>query len=211
MGVYTSTSSNTTYYRVTGGKFVQSVKEDTPGAVERINKNGKTVYEKAEDGWTGHITNVTIEKNDEYGDNLVIEMRDSGGYQANIKAKLRSGYAKSFFKRLPNINFGIENTLSPGTFETEDGKTRSYIAVFTNNGKVEPAFTREEPNGLPELELVKFQGKDTWDDTKQMEFFTNMLNTDIKEKLEKANYNPVGEAAPDVNTGVEVEDDDLPF
>lgn len=211
MGVYTPTSSNTTYYRVTGGKLVQSVQEGTPGAESRVNKNGKTVYEKNEPGWTGHITNVSVEINEEFGDNLVIEMKDSGGFQANIKAKLRSGYAKAFLKRLPNINFEIENTLCPGTFETEDGKTRSYIAVFTNNGKVEPAFTRDEPNGLPQLELVKFQGKETWDDTKQMEFFMDMLNTDIKEKIAKANYNPVGEAAPDVNPGVEIDDDSLPF
>jgi len=48
------------------------------------------------------------------------------------------------------------------------------ITLYQNDGngwvKVLPYYTKENPNGLPEMVKVKIKGKESWDDTDMMDF-----------------------------------------
>lgn len=65
-------------------------------------------------------------------------------------------------------------------------KTVSGITLY-QGGKIAPAYTRDNPNGLPEMEKItqKIKGKmtTTWDDTAMMEFLENMATNLFKSKL----------------------------
>ena len=40
--------------------------------------------------------------------------------------------------------------------------------------KIAPAFTKDAPNGLPEMKQIKVKGKVTWDDSDMTEFLENV-------------------------------------
>jgi hypothetical protein len=52
-----------------------------------------------------------------------------------------------------------------------------YQGEISKAGKVQPAYTRETPNGFPELKQIKVKGKNTWDDSEQLEFLEKLINS----------------------------------
>jgi len=48
---------------------------------------------------------------------------------------------------------------------------------------VMPAYTKDEPNGLPEMTHVMLKGKKVWDDHAQVLFLEAMMDSDIIPQL----------------------------
>jgi hypothetical protein len=83
-----------------------------------------------------------------------------------------SGYSASFLKTLPNVKLSDRVQITP-KLTIEGDKKKSVCFLNQNGSGLKWAFTRENPNGMPDLVKIKVKGKDTWDDSDRMEFLEN--------------------------------------
>lgn len=183
--------SDVIYYGIKDGKIVRSFKEAQPGLTkERLNKNNRIVHEAFYDRITGRITNIVVRDREEFGREWNITLEDSKGNVEVLQFKYSSGYANGFLRALPNVDVTKEITLTPN-MKMEGDKKRTTLFVSQGGHAAKWAFTKDNPNGLPEMVQVKFQGKLSWDDTDQMEFFEKMINEQILPKIKTVAAQPV--------------------
>jgi len=208
----TSLSSGSyTYARVRDGFFVFEVPEGTNGSVCRIKKTGAEVYEKFENTVEGKITFIDIKETEYKGE--ILSTLNIGlshiGMKACIQLRFLSKYATGFLNRLEGIDFSQPLTLKVGIVKDrkEDKKT-PYLIVIQGGKKVDSYHTKDNPNGLPPLDIVKLRGKNTYDDFNQQEFYKAKIEK-FKAKVE-ANQSPI---APKINQEAvaSIDSDDLPF
>lgn len=178
------------------GKFAKKVSSNTVGAVERKNKKDVIVYEFFYDFVKGQIKSVKS-KPSPFGRQWEIVMT-SGEKKVIINLSYTSNYAKAFLKMLPNIDLSQNVELVPSAKE-EDGQNKTSLFIYQNKELVKYAFTKENPNGMPERKLTKVNGEDKYDYTDQLEW----LEAKAKEKL--------GDTSADEETeDVELDEDGQP-
>lgn len=169
---------NVVFLTISQGKLVRRVDESTPGAVSRTNKVGKVVHELFYTSLIGHVKDVTT-KETEYGKFWVVKMQSQANDQVyQIDINYASGYAFSFLKALPNVDLSQNVELSPALIK--DGEyTNSVIFLKQGGVPVKHFFTKANPNGMPERERIKVKGKETSDNTNQMEFLEKYLKNHV--------------------------------
>lgn len=170
------------FITILNGKFCQRVPEGTEGAVARVNKLGKTVYEKFYDSFTAKLINIKTQDG-AYGKNWLFVFKDSGDVY-NLQLSYSNSFATAFLKMLPNIDLTKEMKLSPSVKEV-DGKNKSSLFVNQDGQTVKHAYTRENPNGMPDLKEVVIKGQKMWDDTDRIAFLHKMVDENIISKLPK--------------------------
>jgi hypothetical protein len=170
MGLTNSQGGSKVFLSISNGKLVRSFKEKTEGAVSRINKAGREVYEMFYDSLEGTITGVGTKESD-YGKFLVVQV-ESNGVNYQLEMNFSSGYSASFLKTLPNVKLSDRVQITP-KLTIEGDKKKSVCFLNQNGSGLKWAFTRENPNGMPDLVKIKVKGKDTWDDSDRMEFLEN--------------------------------------
>jgi hypothetical protein len=197
----TNSQSNFTFLSVFNGKLTRKVKEGTEGAVSRENKKGDTVWELTYDNLSGMLIGVEFRDGD-YGKEIHFLVED-GIDVYKLQCPFSSAIAKSFVSRLPNCKLKEPIEIRTG-WDKEKEKGFSYIK---QDGKTVPsAYSKDNPNGLPPMIKQKVKGKETWDDSDQLEFLEKMLAKDIIPQFTHAN-------TPIVNNNVVNPDEstDLPF
>lgn len=170
-----------TYLQPISGKIVQSVGEDAKDdekVRERVNKVGKTVYERMFDFVAGEVVDMEIHSGD-YGDRIMITIVDMDN-EYELQVPVESKYGQSILMRMPNIDFSNRVLFMPYEFEDDNGKKKSGFVLsqgvnadegrYNKEEKVQPAHTRDNPNGLPELEVKTRGSKTTYDDTDRINF-----------------------------------------
>jgi hypothetical protein len=164
------------FLAISNGKIVRQFKEKTEKSVSRMNKVGREVHEEFYDSLTGILKDVST-KESEYGKFWVVKMETEGKlYQ--IEFNYSGGYATSFLKALPNVQFHLPFTISPKL--TIDGdKKKSVLFINQNGAGIKHYFTKDNPNGMPDLTKIKVKGKDTWDDSERMEFLESYVKNNI--------------------------------
>jgi hypothetical protein len=205
-------SARTTYFSVAEGKVRVRLKEATEASVARQNKKGEIVHEFVYDEFTGRLAAITVDEAS-FGTQWRIDFEDNGErYTLNMM------YDSSAAQKLLNVLLAPELdvtkpvTLRPYNFTNDKGKQIVGVSVLQNGTKIGPAFgTHAYPiDGrpeMPELEVVKFKGKDQYDSTKRLEFLADQVSTRLQPKL--ATSAPVAvESVPTTNDGG---DDELPF
>lgn len=167
---------NVVFLTISQGKLVRRVDESTTGAVSRTNKVGKVVHELFYTSLIGHIKDVTT-KETEYGKFWVVKVQ-SNEHTYQIDINYASGYAFSFLKALPNVELSQNVELSPALMK--DGEyTNSVIFLKQGGVPIKHYFTKANPNGMPERVRIKVKGKETSDNTNQMEFLENYVKNQI--------------------------------
>ena len=196
------------YLSIADGKIVRRFKEPTSKTKERtITKGpnaGKVVYEEHYDFVEGTITDIQTKESD-YGKTWNISMRD-GSENFTLQMDYSGGYASAFLKALPNIDVNAKVKISPKMSIVDDKKK---VTVFLNqNGQAaKHAYTKDNPNGLPQMVQKKVKGVLTWDDSDMMEFLENMVKEEILPKLN----NPAAQPASIHEEEGRQEENDLPF
>ncbi len=170
------------FITILNGKFCQRVPEGTEGAVSRVNKINKTVYEKFYDRFTAKLVGIRTQDG-AYGKNWLFDFQD-GGDVYHLQLSYSNSFATAFLKMLPNIDLTKPMQVSPSVKEV-DGKNKSSLFVNQDGNPIKHAYTRDNPNGMPELKSVKIKGQDMWDDTERLEFLHAMVVRDIIPKLPK--------------------------
>jgi len=189
MGLNQSQSESVIFLQIANGKIVRQVKSAQEGSVSRVNKLGREVHELFYDSITGVITDV-ITRESEYGKSWVISIKSEGKLY-KLEFNYSSGYATTFLKALPNVSFGDVVTLSPKLII--DGDKKKSVLFISQDGKgLKHFFTKDNPNGLPDLKKIKIKGKESWDDSDRMEFLEQyvkdnilpMIKSDLQDSIE---------------------------
>lgn len=165
------------YYNVTNGKIVKSYGKTKPEGIDtksRINKNGDEVFEQIYDYIEGEIKKCFIESHEDFGDSIKIMISDNEK-SAELSIKFDSAYGRSFLFKIPNFEYDKKIKIVPYSFINKEGKSITGLNIFQGK-KIPNFYTKETPNGLPKLKKVKFNGKDQWDKTDQIEFLKEKLN-----------------------------------
>jgi hypothetical protein len=176
-------SSNAAFYSIANGKICRQFKSPTETSKERVTKTGKTVHEEFYDYMDGRIVDITT-KDSEYGRFWMVTLQDESGRYV-LQMPYSSGYSNAFLKTLPNVDLASPVKLIP-KLTIEGDKKKTTLFVNQHGKALKFAFTRESPNGLPELKQVKVKGKLTWDDSEIMEFLERMVVEDIQPNLKKS-------------------------
>jgi hypothetical protein len=176
-------SSQRVYLSFFGGKVVRRVKEDFPGAVSRVNKQGATVWEKPYGSIEGILTDINIKEHEEYGKQFEVTLIDhDDSYQLTFPYS--SSHSKGFLMSVENCDLKLPIEFCPYMFH-EDGKDKHVLSLKQRGNKIERKYTKENPQGLPQMVQVTFKGKLQWDDTDQMAFLQDMLDKKIIPSLSK--------------------------
>lgn len=202
--------NNAIFLSITNGKICKKVLQPTATSQERVNKNGKTVHEEYYNGWKGKITAITVRDHPEFGKFWNVTLSDKDG-DAVLQMNYSSGYSAAFLKMLPNIDLNNDVTITPN-LKKEGDKNKTSLFITQHGIPVKWYYTRDNPNGCPELKKIKVKGKETWDDSDIMEFLEKMVNSEIVPKLSTGGASAAGKAT---GGAFDVEDieavDDLPF
>jgi len=197
------------FITILGGKFCQRVQEGTEGAITRTNKLGKTVHEKFYDSFTGKLVSIKVQDG-AYGKTWNFGFKDKDELYT-LQLSYSNSFATAFLKMLPNVDLTKEMKVSPSVKEV-DGKNKSSLFINQDGVALKHAYTRENPNGMPDMEQVTVKGEKVWDDTKRIAFLHDMVMTTIVPKLggipQVAESKKVDELE---NYGKEVEAEDIPF
>lgn len=182
-------AENITYYSVMDGKFITKVDKGTEGSVTRKNKKGKTVTEMQFEEIFGKITNVKVKEHEEFGKRLIINLIDNEGAEDQIEMPLSSSYAFGFLNRIANPALDLSKEVSLKVYDIEDkekeGKIKKHFVIYQNGQKIENHYTKENPNGLPELVETQDEKK-PYDDTARNEFFEKYISTELAAKISTA-------------------------
>jgi hypothetical protein len=179
------------YITILGGRFSQRVQEGTEGAEMRTNKLGKTVWEKFYTSFTGHLVDIRTQDGT-YGKSWVFDFID-GGEVYHLQLSYSNSFATAFLKMLPNIDLTKPMKVSPSVKEV-DGKNKSSLFINQDGVPLKHAYTKDNPNGMPDMEQITIKGSLVWDDTKRLEFLQNMVDTVILPKLEQIGLKVAGES-----------------
>ncbi len=154
-----SEQTNRSFINIVQGCFAKRVEENS-GGIKRIikKKDGseKTVYEIYYKDIDAMIDNVSVKEGGKFGDQLLIDMSDID-QSVTIILPMDSKEAKNFLRCLKNINLRQMVTLAPYNFDDKEIKDRKVIGMNvyqngkTKEFKVAPYFSKESPNGLPQV------------------------------------------------------------
>jgi len=192
------------YITILGGKFCQRVPEGTEGAKTRTNKIGNVVHEKFYDSFTGKLLDIKVQDGT-YGKTWNFVFQDKEEIYT-LQLSYSNSFSTAFLKMLPNIDFSKEMKVSPSTKEV-DGKNKNSLFISQDGVNLKHAFTRENPNGMPDMEQVEVKGVMVWDDTKRLAFLYDMVVNDILPKLPKQAEEVAGSSPqPDENGDINVDE-----
>ena len=168
--------TNTIYLSVADGNLVRQHKQATERTTERITKTGKLVYEERFKDLMAKLVKIDTKEND-YGKQWQLSFTD-GEVTYIVSLPFSSRYASSFLKALPNVNLYKEVRFMPWAMKDKNDATKTItgITLYQDGNKIAPAYTKEEPNGLPQMTKIKVKGKEQWDDSDMMLFLENMAN-----------------------------------
>jgi hypothetical protein len=165
---------NTTYLSVADGNLVRQHKQATERTTERLTKTGKLVFEERFKDLTAKLENITTRTN-EYGTQWQLEFSD-GDATYIVSLPYSSRYSSSFLKALPNVDVSKELRFMPWAMKDKQDATKTItgVTLYQDGEKIAPAYTKENPNGLPQMVKIKVKGKEQWDDSDMMQFLEQM-------------------------------------
>ena len=187
MGLTNSEASNSKIVTIVKGKFTIRLMDDTdhPNAVEREitmgGNAGKIVKELQCTGIEGTIERCYVDESD-YGANLITELIDDEGARFKLQIALDSQFFGQYAKRMPNIDTAKPLFLGLG-YDRERG--RNFLYARQGEDKVSMAYTKDNPNGLPEPTKKTVKGKEVWD-WEEQENFLYEVAMDFSSKLESS-------------------------
>lgn len=147
----------TVYVSIFDGNLITRAKENEAGAVSRVNKEDRTVWEHHhKNGLTGNLVNITASQNPRIAKNpweFIIEMRDAAKrYLISVSADSR--YGEDLACKIPSLEYGKETKIKPFDFENPEDKEKKIIGIsFIQEGAKVPRFiTKDNPMGRPQTE-----------------------------------------------------------
>lgn len=198
-------NNNAIFLNIADGKIIRRFQNKTKDSIERtLTKGpnaGKVVHEEHYSFVEGLITDIQT-KDSDYGKSWLVTLED-GGEKYVLQMDYSGGYSSAFLKALPNVDLSSKVKLSP-KMTIEGDKKKTTLFVNQHGQAAKHFYTKENPNGLPQMVQKKVKGKMQWDDSEMMEFFEKMVNTEILPQLKS--YKAVAAEVEETE-----ESEDVPF
>lgn len=151
-----------TYAIVIGdGSIRVTASENDPKAVKRVvelpDKSTVTKIERIYNDLSGFIKEVTF-FDGKFGKQLFVKVDDNQSEPITLALNMSTNFGEDFLKKLPNVDFAEQVTISPFSFEDDKGKTRKGVTIRQLNnvnatdGKIKNFFANEKNeaiNGFP--------------------------------------------------------------
>lgn len=182
MGALTNEGSDRIFLNTFKGHFTKKANAETKGAEDRINKNGKQVWELKFDT----LKDVIIQEferrhSDDYGYSWNIKLAHAKSDEVYTLTLPYSGrITMGLFFRLPNTDINKELTMKLYYFEEED---KTALVIYQGGDKVEAFWTKDTPHDMPDLVKTEKNGKVEWDSEARMAYLEKYLETDVVPKM----------------------------
>lgn len=222
MGVTTDQSSGI-YLNVSYGKLRQKTNAQDPQAARRVYKDKegveRDVFERVYRSVDGKIHEIKIHESEKYSDQYQIIIHDSDGVTW-IVCVSEGSTANKLIGKLANIDPMLDVRITPHYFEKDERSNFTIEQLVGGNWvKMQSAFTKDNPNGMPTLNKKKDGTPRTFDDLTKTEkkqfalncdaFFRGYVTDVLMPKFNSWTHTELPESKPDANE--EVPQDDLPF
>lgn len=193
-----------TYVSIANGKIVQTFKDAGDKRVQHVSKEGKVSYRREYDSISGMMTGFKLKQstNPQFSDQYIITLEDEG-QKFFVNFYKSSRVAASIMKALPNVDLEKPVVLYPWKMQDSNDKTKEIqgVTIYQKDrgyekDKVPPAYTKDAPNGLPQMKKIKVKGKEQWDSTDMDEFLEKMA-------MEKFKSVPTAEVADGPSDNIE--------
>lgn len=168
-----ATMGENLYLQLIKGRMGQWKKEAIEGETRPIKNDkgeitGHAIYYESMEGKLAEIGIYEKEfRKGEYTEMLVIKLKGEGkGYEI-LETEFKGSHSVDFLTRLPNVNLSESMELKAYTIENEEKSKEKGKAVFNRslipyqgaNQKVEKFFTKENPNGMPDADIITLEKK----------------------------------------------------
>lgn len=183
MGFKNVQRSNRTFASLSKGFIViRTVKDDSFGEFEAEareltkGKNaGDTIYEFHFPAYEGHITDVRIKDDGDYGDQMLIDLEDRSAERGaryskiTIQIPMDNSNAVKFIRYLGNLNIKNKVSFEPQAWiDKKTGKDKTGLKLIQDDEELEYAIEWED---MPEVKVNKKKGgKTEYDSTELLEY-----------------------------------------
>jgi hypothetical protein len=173
-----------TFVNVFESKFEIEVDGPLTGVknyITRVNKLGRTIHALHFDTLGIFITNVTVNVHESYGYQLRI--RGVLGDEEYLLTLGMSGIGASVAKQLPKVDFSKMATIEVYLNKNTERTGVSIKQLDPATGKLEWVgnyWTKEDPKDIPAWEKVMVKGVEQWDNSKEVLFLKNYIETQVQ-------------------------------
>lgn len=185
MGANARTSSSTQYFQTFKGDIVQRVSAETPGAIPRVMKNEKTVYELHFGSLTGWLRDfyisITELENKAKLITLNIILSDENGIM-KLGIPHRSSMATAFYYKIANVNLNHKVDIHSGFISDEE---KAILWMKQGGQLVESYFSKDNLPAPEQITEKDSFGNDVekWSYKKREAFLNNWLKDEMLPKL----------------------------
>lgn len=233
-------SDRKVYLNISNGKVIQEWKEKpkdewVPEGYELKSRiiskgvnQGKERFFIEYDGISGELLDVNLEKTDT-GNRMVFTIVDDGQTYI-LQLDMDNAYGEAFLLRMNNLNVTNPINFKPWSMDAGEwfnltGKTikgtKSGLTIYQGEAKINSFYTKEEPNGLPDLVQKTIKGEVKWNSDDRDNFLYEEFLKFVDKSKSALSGKPIVAAAKKevlavVAAGIEdaeilIDEDDLPF
>ena len=221
-------NSSAIYVDLRNGKVMRYSKTNETGTFPVVTAKGDTRYYYIYDYIEGTVTNFSTREEEVAGKTKLkfqVHLSD-GGENYLLKMDVDSSYFRMFCSVLPNIDFNYPVRFIPRMKE-ENNVKKSSLIIVSNGNPLKFAFTKDNPNGKPEVTFTKNKKGEIIDIDREdeLKFFfdliakakTQLVHPAVVQPAPAQTYGTTAASAPKETTSDESvnpfmeEDDDLPF
>jgi hypothetical protein len=171
--------SDILFVRISNGQIVASSESNDPKAVSRVNKLGKTVYERYYASIVGKITQLSIAES-KFGENEIRVGLKFGDKYGILSFNADSSYGRGFYNQIFNLDLTKNIIFTPWQKVFEDGKKRTNLYLsYGRNEKVAYSL----PEGTPEIKWLETKKGNVMDPASKIDH-DDFLETKLKEFIE---------------------------
>jgi hypothetical protein len=149
-------NSSALFVDLRNGKVMRYSKTNEIGTFPIVNSKGETRYYFMYDYIEGHVTNFSTREEEIAGKvklKFQVHLTDQGENYI-LKMDVDSSYFRMFCCVLPNIDWNYPVRFIPRMKE-ENGIKKSSLIVVNNGNPMKFAFTKDNPNGKPDVTFTK--------------------------------------------------------
>lgn len=143
--------------------------------IKKGDKAGQIVHEELFDELEGHIIGISTREHPKYGKKWAVLIQDQDEEMFQLEFDYSSRYTTGFFTRLENCDLSKPVSFRTWYIKQDDGSYRGHGTLEQGGQKIERRYTKDNPNGMPQMEKVFFNGKEQWDSFKQMQFIEAII------------------------------------
>jgi hypothetical protein len=201
-------NSSAIYVDIRNGKIFRYSKTEQEGTTPILNSRGEKKHYFIYDYIEGHVTGFSTREEEMQGTTkLVFQVHlTDGGENYVVKMGVETAYFRMLCSVMPNIDWSYPVRLIPRIKE-ENGVKKSSMIIVNNNNPVKFYFTKENPNGKPDIVVTRNKKNEIVDIDREDEtqFFLNLVSQ-MKDKLS----HPAVTRQPSTSISVITEEEDEP-